>query len=217
MITWGSGNHVMKRRRSQHVEAFTRVELLVVIGVIALMAALVLPAIPRMRQKAWRMQCTDNLKQLGLAYRTWAIDGGAQSSPQVSTNRDGASGPLPSGEAFRHFQAMSNIVGSPKVLVCPADVRVPAKDFGPGFANTNLSYFVGLDADETHHQIFLYGDRNLTNGLPIQQGILLLVPNRPTGWTHELHNRQGNLALSDGSVQGWASSSLRTPEPVETT
>jgi type II secretory pathway pseudopilin PulG len=198
----------MRRRLGQNAEALTRVELIVVVGVIALMAAFVLAGIPRMKQKARRIQCTDNLKQLGLAYRTWAIDNATESSPQVTTNREGAPGPLRSGEAFRHFQAISNIVGSPKVLVCPADNRVPATDFGPGFSNTNLSYFVGLDAVETSPQMFLYGDRNLTNGLPIQEGVLLLVPNRPLGWTHGLHYPQGNIALGDGSVQGWASSRL---------
>ncbi len=198
----------MKRRRSQDAVAFTRVELFVVIGVIALVAALVLSAIPRIKQRRWRIQCTDNLKQLGLAYRTWAFDNATESSPQVTTNGAGAHGPLSSMEAFRNFQAISNIVGSPKVLVCPADNRVPATDFGPGFSNTNLSYFVGLDAGETSPQTFLYGDRNLTNGLPITDGILLLVPNRPMGWTQGLHYPQGNLALGDGSVQGWNSSRL---------
>ena len=121
----------MKRRRSQDAEAFKLIELLVVLAVIALMAAMVLAGIPRMKQKARRIQCTDNLKQLGLAYRTWAIDNATESTTQVPTNREGTPGPLRSGEAFRHFQVMSNIVGSPKVLVCPADVRVPATDFGP--------------------------------------------------------------------------------------
>jgi type II secretory pathway pseudopilin PulG len=204
----GLGNDVMRRRRSQEPEAFTRVELGVVVGVIALMAALVLAGILRMKQKALRIQCTDNLKQLALAYRTWAIDNAAESSPQVTTNRGGAHGPLTSMEAFRYFQALSNIVESPKGLVCPADDRVSATDFGPGFSNSSLSYFVGLDADEASPRMFLYGDRNLTNGLPIQDGILLLVPNRPLGWTHGLHFPQGNIALGDGSVQGWANSRL---------
>jgi type II secretory pathway pseudopilin PulG len=121
----------MKRRPKQDVEAFTRVELAVVIGVTALLAALVLPAIPRVKQKQWRIQCVDNLKQLGLAYRTWAIDNATDPSPQVTTNRGEAHGPRSSTEAFRNFQAISNIVGSPKMLVCPADVRVPAADFRP--------------------------------------------------------------------------------------
>jgi prepilin-type processing-associated H-X9-DG protein len=103
---------------------------------------------------------------------------------------------------------MSNELSTPKLLICPSDTRVAAKDFGLGFSITNLSYFLSLDAEETYPGMFLSGDRNLTNGLPIQNGILVLPPNRPVGFTHELHNGQGNIALADGSVQGWTSSRL---------
>jgi prepilin-type processing-associated H-X9-DG protein len=185
--------------------AFTLNDLLVVLAVIAIMAAVFLPALQRGKQKAKRIQCTDNLKQLGLAFRTWAIESGDGLSTQVSTNREGADRGITNMDAFRYFQVRSNELAAPKILVCPADVRLPAKDFGPGFSNTNLSYFVGLDADESFPQIFLYGDRNLTNGLPIENGILVLMPNRAAGWTHELHDRQGNIALADGSVQGFSS------------
>jgi prepilin-type processing-associated H-X9-DG protein len=198
----------MKRSQNITLEAFTLVEVLVVLGVIAMTVALVLPGIARAKQKAMRMQCTDNLKQFGLAFRTRAINGGAAFSAEASTNRKVALGSTTSGEAFRYFQVLSNELGNPKILVCPADTRVAAKDLGPGFSNANLSYFVGLDAEETYPSMFLYGDRNLTNGLPIQDGILVLMPNRPLGWTRELHDRQGNVALADGSVQGWTSSRL---------
>ena len=194
----------MKRSRNITLEAFTLVELFVIVGVIALMVALVLPGMARAKQKAMRIQCTNNLKQLGLASKTWVIGGMATRS----TNRLAGLGRITSGEAFRYFQVVSNEMGTPKLLVCPADTRVPAKDLGPGFSNANLSYFVGLDAEETYPSMFLYGDRNLTNGLPIQEGILYLPPNRPVGFTHELHDRQGNIALADGSVQGWTSSRL---------
>lgn len=204
---WVLGNQVMKRSRGYDAVAFTRIELLVVLGVITVMAALVLPGIARQKQRVRRVQCTHNLKILGLAFRFRAINGGNQSFSQASTNKEGALHRITSVVAFRYFQVMSNEL-NPKLLVCPADVRMPAQDLGHGFSNTNLSYFVGLDADERYPQMFLYGDRNLTNGLPLQEGILLLVPNRPLRWTHELHNRQGNVALADGSVQGWASSHL---------
>jgi len=198
----------MQAFRNIALRAFTRIELVVVVAVVAVMVGVFLPAMQRGKQKARRMQCMDNLKPLGMSFRMRAIAGAGGFSPQVSTNREGLLGRSPSGEAFRYFQVMSNELSSPKLLVCPADVRVPAKDFGLGFSNTNLSYFVSLDAEETYPQMFLYGDRNLTNGLPIQEGILLLMPNRPLGWTHELHNRQGNIALADGSVQGWTSARL---------
>ena len=98
----------MKRSRIITLQAFTLVELLVVLGVIALMAALVLPGIARAKQKARRIQCTDNLKQLGLAFRTRAINGGAGQSAEATTNRQVALSRITSGEAFRYFQVLSN-------------------------------------------------------------------------------------------------------------
>jgi competence protein ComGC len=189
--------------------AFTRIELLVVLLVFALMALLVLPGLARAKQKRWRIQCTNNLKQMGMAFRGFAIDNDGNSPTRVSTNRLGIPGSIEGMEAFRIFQVMSNEMSTPNVLVCPADSRMPAKSLGLGFSNSNLSYFVSLEAVETYPSMLLTGDHNLTNGLPVVNGILMLPPNRPAGFTDELHHRQGNIGLADGSVQGWTSSRLR--------
>jgi prepilin-type processing-associated H-X9-DG protein len=183
--------------------AFSLVEVFVIVAVLVLLLLVFLPAITlRHRKSPWAF-CTNNLKQIGLAYRIWSTDNGDKYPTTALTNRDGSLELAAGTNAFRAFQVMSNELNNPQVLLCPADNRTLPKNASfAGLQNTNLSYFVGLDTDETYPSMLLSGDRNLeTNGVAVGSGLLVLKQTNGLGFTAKIHNRAGNVGLADGSVQ----------------
>jgi len=64
---------VIPRRRSQH-SALTLVELLVVVAIVGILAALLLAAVAQVRGRALRIQCANNVRQLGMALQGFVQD-----------------------------------------------------------------------------------------------------------------------------------------------
>ena len=191
-------------------QAFTVLELMVVVVVVFIIAGLILPTIVRPRHvPALRIHCVNNLKQVGLAFRLWSDDHNNTYPMSFLTNQSGGLLFADATNGFRYFQVMSNELSTPKILVCPADKRIAATNFTTDFSGGHLSYLVGLQADEARPAAFLSGDRNITNGQKPINGILELQTNQNIGWTSELHNRIWKYGGG-----GWQRAA-REPERVE--
>jgi len=184
--------------RRKLLRAFTLVELFVIVAVLAVLTALLLPALSKAQDKARRATCQNHLAQIGLANRTWEGDYGNRFPARYYTNADGSTKLT---NAFQTFQIMSNDLNNPGIVYCPADTeRRPAASFA-SMNNSNISYFVGLDADESSPAMLLSGDRNLvTNAVETATGVISIRSNDNVTWSAKMHHHTGNVGLADGSI-----------------
>ena len=87
-------------------------------------------ALATAKAKAESIQCINNLKQMGLAVRTWAIDNSDMSPPDMLS--------------------MSNELSTPKILVCPGDKTREAANGWAAFTAAHCSYeYLGPSAPDT--------------------------------------------------------------------
>jgi len=209
----------MKTKRVNRCGGLTLVEAMIVVAILSVLVAMMLPQLRRRKHCSGGVSCGNNLKQVGLSFRQWALDNNDKYPMQVSVTNGGAMEWARQGIAWPVFQVMSNELSTPKILFCPQETdtnRFVALHFGsPGSQgaftnNQSLSYFAGLDADETQPQMLLSGDSNLEiGGGRVRSGLVTLLTNRLVGWSAARHAHQGNVALSDGSVRGFSNLQLR--------
>lgn len=209
------GNQTMKMKLSSRDEAaLTLLDVIVVVVVVLIIGVLVLAAFtPQIGtpRKASKINCTNNLKQIGLAYRIWEGDNHDTYPMGISVTNGGAMETVQAGNSVKPFLVMSNELSTTKILWCPADTTRDAAINFHRLTRSNLSYFVGVDVtNDVNPSLILSGDCNFEmGGKPVASGLFSFGTNDPIAWRSDRHIKCGNLGLADGSVQPATQHGLR--------
>jgi type II secretory pathway pseudopilin PulG len=205
----------------RRLKAFTIVEVAVVIAVLLLLASLILPMLSSTHVIAKRSLCVNSLNQIGRASFILAGDEGGTFPAQTMVASNGWKEFLTNGnagpECWRNFAALNNCGVTARNMVCPSDDRHAAESFTNQFDNSNVSYFVGVGANQDYPKSIAGGDRNLS---PASQphadygyspengrGNDVVIPTSGTVcWSLKTHSQgkaegAGNILVCDGHVE----------------
>ena len=126
---------------------------------------------------------------------------------QVPVANGGTLELLASGMVYPHFLVLSNELGDPRTLHCWADEGHPGTAKFRDLSDTNVSYFLNMDAivepRRDHYRegaSLLLGDRNITNKAPAGSRLVPIAKAKTIAWTKDLHSGKGYLGFADGRV-----------------
>ena len=147
-----------KNKNVARAAGFTLVELLVVIGIIALLISILLPSLQKARESALQVNCAANLRSFGQSVHMFANENDLR-VPSAQNNFGGPNVSWPSAISYGDYRQLVQTYGSvPEVLLCPSVAfrqqpvvgsTVLYDDFSPRLRHGRLGVFAdALDSQQ---------------------------------------------------------------------
>ena len=105
-------------------DAFTLIEVLVIVAVIAILAALLLPALSRGTERARRAYCASSLRQIVLSASLYADEHDDTYPAQAG---DGLPVREVGGDGTNYYNLLMPLLGNPRAWVCPSTMEIPGR------------------------------------------------------------------------------------------
>jgi len=214
----------------KHTPAFTRLELLACLGVVALLTPIIGRVLAASGSRADRVACFNNLRQIGNAYIEFSLEHDGSPPWRVAPSEGGNNAAFGGGpddpnkhELWYQFWWVRDSLRTPTILMDPAETRVNAlvatsweRNVTNGFQtfkNNAVAYVLGLDSFAFLPGSILVADRNLVNtGVGGCSSVLnqaTRLSRTEVRWANEIHGLIGNVARYDGSVDALNTDKLR--------
>ena len=136
------------------VAAFTLVELLVVLAIIAMLAALLLPVLGRAKEEARATVCLANLHQVGLALQLYVQDNNNK-MPVMWDAPTNAAAANPATTNATINQVLLNQLGNTNVLRCPSDFYQAGGQSWYALTGSSYSWNFFLNGEDADHLVVL--------------------------------------------------------------